>query len=138
MTEIAWLRLAADPGVRVGSLPLACCALEVESAVRQGALRAETAADGHPRETVLLVAGTVTAPLAPLVRMVVDQAPAGTRVVAFGACATSGGPYWDAPSVRPGADAAGAAGVPIDVYVPGCPPPPEALVAAITGREVAP
>jgi len=54
------------------------------------------------------------------------------RVLAFGACATSGGPYWDAPSVVPGVDAL----IPVSRYVPGCPPGPDSLIAALR-REVA-
>ena len=121
-------RLAADPSVRVlvWSLGLACCAMEVESAIRQGLLIADPADDPPPR-TVLLVAGTVTDALVPAVIRAVAATPGEVSVVSFGACATSGGPYWDAPTVAKGIDQV----VPVSVYVPGCPPCPEALVASL-------
>jgi NADH-quinone oxidoreductase subunit B len=124
-----WYRVASDPSIRVGSVGLACCAVEVDSAVRLGLLTPERPAEPKARETALLVAGTVTVPLAAALRRVVaDQRSRGPlRVVAFGACATSGGPYWDAPSVLAGADRE----IAVDYYVPGCPPRPDALVAAL-------
>ena len=117
-------RLADDPAVAVVHLGLACCALEVESAVRGGLLERE---EGHgpATHTVVLVVGTVTSALAPALLAATE----GTQgsVLAIGACATSGGPYWDAPGVVPGADRL----LPVSVYVPGCPPRPEAIVAAV-------
>jgi NADH-quinone oxidoreductase subunit B len=122
-------RLAADPDVAVAlaSLGLACCAMEVDSAVGRGLLVPETR--DHPRSetTVLLVAGTVTDVLVPVVRKALEALPAGTRVVSFGACATSGGPYWDSPTVAKGVDQF----APVARYVPGCPPRPEALADAL-------
>ena len=127
MTPISWLRATAEPGTRVGSLSLACCALEVESAIRLGLLRRETEDDADPERTAVLVAGTVTGPLAPVVREALLALPPDTTVVAFGACATSGGPYWDAPTVEPGAGEI----VSVTAFVPGCPPSPAALMAAV-------
>lgn len=126
------LRLAAAPEVRVvlASLGLACCALEVESAVRMGLLVDDRAAgppDDPPDHTVLLVAGTVTDALAPAVQSLIAELPPGTSVVSFGACAGTGGPYWDAPTVTKGVDQV----VPVARYVPGCPPSPDALVAGL-------
>ncbi len=131
MDGVEWYRVAADPTVRVGSLGLACCAVEVDSAVRLGLLTGEDDAAPAPRETALLVTGTVTVPLTAALRSLVDdqRARGPVRVVAFGACATSGGPYWDAPSVLPGADQE----IAVDHYVPGCPPRPDALVTALLG-----
>ena len=123
-------RLAKDPALRVRVLPLglACCALEVESAVRLGLLLPE-AEEAEPADrTVLVVSGTVTEPLVPAVEAAVAEAGAGVSVLAFGVCASTGGPYWDAPSVVNGVDRF----LPVDHYVPGCPPRPEALVDALT------
>ena len=85
-----------------------------------------------PRLPVLVVAGTVTTALEPaLVRLFDEHAQRGpVIVVSFGACATSGGPYWDAPTVRPGIEAL-FPGQEIASYVPGCPPRPEALVVEL-------
>jgi NADH-quinone oxidoreductase subunit B len=83
---------------------------------------------------VLVVAGTCTDALAPAVRAAYDALPDGTRVVSFGACACSGGPYWDSYSVVPGVGDL----VPVDLFVPGCPPRPEALVAAVLDLAVGP
>jgi NADH-quinone oxidoreductase subunit B len=88
---------------------------------------------GGPRP-VLVVAGTCTDALAPAVRAAYDALPAGTQVVSFGACACSGGPYWDSYSVVPGVGDL----VPVDLFVPGCPPRPEALVAAVLDLVVGP
>ncbi|MFM8515027.1 MAG: NADH-quinone oxidoreductase subunit B [Actinomycetota bacterium] len=129
-------RLRDEPGVAVEllNLGLACCSLEVEAAVGSGALASEVGTDPTPDSTVLLVSGTVTHALAPAVirawERASEQGP--VRVLAFGACATSGGPYWDAPSVVPGVDAL----IPVSRYVPGCPPGPDSLIAALR-REVA-
>ena len=121
--------VAQDPSVRVivAHAGLACCSLEVEAAVSTGLL--EPALDGeiHEGPRVLVVAGTLTTPLIPALQQVLDSLPAPTAVMAFGACATSGGPYWDSPEVVPGI--AGLARV--TTYVPGCPPAPQALVDAL-------
>jgi NADH-quinone oxidoreductase subunit B len=120
--------------VELVNLGLACCSLEVEAAVGSGALASEAGSDPAPDATVLLVSGTVTHALAPAVlrawERAAEQGP--VRVLAFGACATSGGPYWDAPTVVPGVDTL----IPVNRYVPGCPPGPDSLVAALR-REVA-
>jgi NADH:ubiquinone oxidoreductase subunit B-like Fe-S oxidoreductase len=84
--------------------------------------RAETGA--AERLNVLVVAGTVTDKLAPLVLQAYQALPEPRRVLSFGACSNSGGPYWDSYSVTKGIDQA----LPVDVYVPGCPPRPEALL----------
>lgn len=121
------VRIPGDPAVHVElvDLGLACCALEVEAALRHGMLERSASAmvDCH----VMLVAGTVTRTLAPAVLRAWECLPGPKAVVAFGACADSGGPYWDAPSVVPGIDT----GLAVDVYVPGCPPRPEALADAL-------
>src|SRR6266478_1885478 len=102
-TEVA----AVPVWVRVFDAGLACCAVEVSAALR----RCAGLLPGDGPVNVLVVAGTVTDKLAP-------------RVLSFGACSNSGGPYWDSYCVTKGADQL----IPVDVYVPGCPPRPEALV----------
>lgn len=123
-------RLAAERALRVRVLPLglACCALEVESAVRLGLLVPEGERDEPADRTVLVVSGTVTEPLLPVVEAAVAGAGPDVSVLAFGVCASTGGPYWDAPTVVNGVDRL----LPVDQYVPGCPPRPEALVDALT------
>ena len=129
-------RLASRPDGRVQVLGagLACCSLEVEAAVATGLLIRDepVAADAPiadaPKATVLVVAGTITEALEPAVEgLHAELAQRGpVRVMSFGACATSGGPYWDAPTVAQGIRA-----IPVASYVPGCPPRPEALVAEL-------
>ena len=76
---------------------------------------------------VLVVAGTVTTRLAPALAEAFAELPEPRAVLAFGACAATGGPYWDSYSVLPGAHEV----VPVDVWVPGCPPRPEDLLAGL-------
>jgi NADH-quinone oxidoreductase subunit B len=82
------------------------------------------AASGHRRANVFIVAGTVTDKLAPLVVRAYQRVPEPKSVLSFGACSNSGGPYWDSYCVTKGVDQI----IPVDVYVPGCPPRPEALL----------
>jgi NADH-quinone oxidoreductase subunit B len=121
-----------DARVEVASAGLACCSLEVEAAASMGLLIPvpPTVTEGGPR--VLVVAGTITAALEPaVVRLHDELAQLGpVRVMSFGACATSGGPYWDSPTVVNGL-VNGLNGVAVESYVPGCPPRPEALIAEL-------
>jgi NADH-quinone oxidoreductase subunit B len=122
-------RIAGAPDVRVlvMSLGLACCAMEIESAIRLGLLVPDQASEVPPERSVVLVSGTVTGPLAAAVAAAVRSVPAPVSVVAFGVCASTGGPYWDAPTVVAGVDRL----VPVSAYVPGCPPRPDALIDAL-------
>ena len=110
--------------VQVG---LACCAVEATALDLVADARALAVADESALAHVLVVAGTVTRALGPTVARAYDAVPEPRIVVAFGACAISGGPYWDSYSVLPGA----AEVVPVDIVVPGCPPAPQDLARAL-------
>jgi NADH-quinone oxidoreductase subunit B len=113
--------------VAVVQAGLACCG--VEAAALDLVADAAGLADLDPQALarILVVAGTVTRVLAPVVREAYERLPEPRAVVAFGACAISGGPSWDSYSVLPGA----ADVVPVDIQVPGCPPSPEDLAGAL-------
>ena len=93
------------------------------------ALSVQDAVDTPPLEeaNVLVVSGTVTDVSAPAVLRAYERLAEPRHVVSFGACSNTGGPYWDSYSVTKGVDQL----VPVDVYVVGCPPRPEALLAAL-------
>jgi NADH-quinone oxidoreductase subunit B len=126
--------LVLDRGRRwsltVVNVGLACCAVEAMVASLSTTSPVGTVPYAGDRSVdVLVVSGTVTDRLAPLVRRLHDAVPGPVAVLSFGACANSGGPYWDSYSVTQGVDRV----VPVDAYVPGCPPRPEALLAALEG-----
>jgi len=109
-----------------------CCAIEM---MQTGAARHDWARFGMevarptPRQAdVIVIAGTITNKMAPVLRKLYDQMAEPKYVVAMGACAVSGGPfYYNSYSVVRGADHI----IPVDVYVPGCPPRPESLLDAM-------
>jgi NADH-quinone oxidoreductase subunit B len=110
---------------------LACCAIEfiATSMGRHDFIRLGVIPFAHgPRQAdLMVVSGTVTDKMAPAIKRLYDQMPEPKYVISFGACANCGGPYWDSYSVTKGIDQL----IPIDVYVPGCPPRPEALLHGI-------
>jgi NADH-quinone oxidoreductase subunit B len=109
---------------------LACCAVEMMHA---GAARLDLDRYGvvfrpSPRQSdVMIVAGTLCNKMAPALRKVYDQMPDPKWVISMGSCANGGGYYHYSYSVVRGCDRV----VPVDVYVPGCPPTAEALVYGI-------
>jgi NADH:ubiquinone oxidoreductase subunit B-like Fe-S oxidoreductase len=132
------------PILSVLNVGLACCALEVAAAAAtsKGEDDPSTAleADGRPSRLrlqpytsspgeadVLVVSGTVTDAMAPAVRALYERLAEPRTVISYGACSNSGGPYWDSYAVTKGVDQI----IPVDHYVPGCPPRPEALLAAL-------
>ncbi len=110
---------------------LACCAFEM---IATAASRFDIARFGmdifrwSPRQAdLMIVAGTITWKMAPAVKLIYEQMAEPKWVIAMGACAISGGTFRESYSVVPGLNRI----VPVDVYVPGCPPRPEGLIHGI-------
>ncbi len=110
---------------------LACCAIEfiAASMARHDFIRLGVIpfAPGPRQADLMVVSGTVTDKMAPAIKRLYEQMPEPKYVISFGACSNCGGPYWDSYCVTKGVDQV----VPVDVYVPGCPPRPEALLQGI-------
>jgi NADH-quinone oxidoreductase subunit B len=108
---------------------LACCAIEMISTfmARHDLDRFGIVPWPSPRQSdVMIVSGTVTKKMAPAVKLLYEQMPSPKWVISMGACATNGGPYTRYDRVLQGVDKI----IPVDVYIPGCPPRPEALMDA--------
>ena len=120
---VRWARRAS---LWPASFGLACCAIEMMAtgAAKHDLDRFGIIFRASPRQAdCIIIAGTVTKKMLPVIKTVYEQMPEPKWVIAMGACACSGG-IFDTYSVVQGIDEA----LPVDVYIPGCPPRPEALL----------
>ena len=124
---VKWARTGSLMWMTFG---LACCAVEMMqmSMPRYDAERFGFAPRASPRQSdVMIVAGTLTNKMAPAIRKVYDQMPEPRYVISMGSCANGGGYYHFSYSVVRGCDRI----LPVDIYVPGCPPTAESLLYGV-------
>ena len=124
---LSWARSTSPWFFQFG---LACCAVEMmqSAAARYDFDRFGIVFRPSPRQSdVMIVAGTLCNKMAPALRKVYDQMPEPRWVISMGSCANGGGYYHYSYSVVRGCDRI----VPVDVYVPGCPPTPQALLYGV-------
>jgi NADH-quinone oxidoreductase subunit B len=123
----AFLNWARKSSVWPVTFGLACCAIEMMAtfASRFDVERLGMVPWASPRHSdLMIVSGTVTIKMAPMLLRIYDQMPDPKWAVSMGSCANSGGPFRHGYHVVKGVDRV----IPVDVYVPGCPPPPESLL----------
>lgn len=136
VTSVDWLiNWGRKNSIWPATFGLACCALEM---MATSAAHYDIARFGmerfspSPRQSdLMIVAGTLTRKMAPVLKRIYDQMPEPKWVIAMGSCACTGGVF-DSYAVTQGVDTL----VPVDVYVPGCPPRPEALLEAIMQLQI--
>ncbi len=124
------VRWAQKSSIWPATFGLACCAIEMMSVTNSRydiARFGSEAFRASPRQAdLMIVAGRVSQKMAPVLRTIWEQMPEPKWVIAMGACASSGG-IFDNYAIIQGVDHV----VPVDIYVPGCPPTPEALIFGV-------
>jgi NADH-quinone oxidoreductase subunit B len=127
-TLLNWARLSSLWQMGFG---LACCAIEMmaASASHYDMMRFGVIPRPSPRQSdIMIISGTVTLKMASRVKMLYEQMPDPKYIISMGSCSNCGGPYWEhGYHVLKGVDRV----IPVDVYVPGCPPRPEALLEGL-------